>query len=207
MVHRSSFVPATAALIALVYLLSLSAVCEAASFEDTRCKCVCDKTWDASGKETRAVFTNTTRSEQCDCEHVVKPLAPFLSCSRCLCRTETRNTTTIKVVVIFIICVVSLLFVYMLFLLCLDPLIQRRPTSYQQHTNEESRGVPEEDMSSGPRTEDAAATTPTGAGPSPQAMSARQRSLLNMVSKEQKKWKGTVQEQRKNIYDRHSMLN
>lgn len=35
----------------------------------------------------------------------------------------------------------------------------------------------------------------------------RQRSIINRVSDEQKKWKGTVQEQRKNIYDRHSMLN
>lgn len=177
-----------------------------ASFEDTRCKCVCDKTWDASGMETRAVFTNTTRSEECDCEHVVKPLAPSLSCSRCLCRTETRNTTTIKVVVIFIICVVSLLFVYMLFLLCLDPLMQRRPGAgtYQQHTNEE------EELPSGPRTEDAADDMSNPSSPvesNPANMTARQRSLLGMVTNEQKKWKGTVQEQRKNIYDRHSMLN
>lgn len=42
-----------------------------------------------------------------------------------------------QVVVIFIICVVSLLFVYMLFLLCLDPLIQRRPPHYTEHTDEE----------------------------------------------------------------------
>ena len=40
-------------------------------------------------------------------------------------------------VVIFIICVVTLLFVYMLFLLCLDPLIQRRPAHYSEHTDEE----------------------------------------------------------------------
>jgi hypothetical protein len=185
-------------LLGLTFLYCALSCCEAASFEDTRCKCVCDKTWDATGKKTRAVFTNTTRSELCDCEHVVTPVAPHQPCARCLCRTETRNTTTIKVVVIFIICVVSLLFIYMLFLICLDPLIQRRPTSYQQHTNEE------EDMS-GVRPE--ASTSPT-VGATPTAdMSARQRSLLNMVQKEQKKWKGTVQEQRRNIYDRHSMLN
>lgn len=168
---------------------------QAASFEDTRCKCVCDKTWDASGKKTRAVFTNTTRSEYCDCEHVVHPISPLIPCSRCLCKTETRNTTTIKVVVIFIICVVLMLFVYMLFLLCLDPIIQRRPaSSYQQHTNEE------EDLSSD---RSASSSVPVlGA-----TADARQRSLINIVQKEQKKWKGTVVEQRKNIYDRHSMLN
>jgi len=198
-----------------------------ASFEDTRCKCVCDKTWDERGIETRAVFINTTRSEECDCEFVVKPLAPSLSCSRCLCRTETRNTTTIKVVVIFIICVVSLLFVYMLFLLCLDPLMQRRPGAgtYQQHTNEENSFSSSpldksinsatseenrEELPSGPRTEDAADDMSNPSSPvesNPANMTARQRSLLGMVTNEQKKWKGTVQEQRKNIYDRHSMLN
>ncbi|RUS71623.1 hypothetical protein EGW08_020615 [Elysia chlorotica] len=174
---------------------------QAASFEDTRCKCVCDKTWDASGKKTRAVFTNTTRSEYCDCEHVVHPISPLIPCSRCLCKTETRNTTTIKVVVIFIICVVLMLFVYMLFLLCLDPIIQRRPaSSYQQHTNEED-AVVEEDLSSD---RSAPSSTPVLGATSD---AARQRSLINIVQKEQKKWKGTVMEQRKNIYDRHSMLN
>lgn len=186
-------------ILSVFYLCDLSPGVEAASFEDTRCKCVCVKTWDAQGKKTRAVFTNTTRSELCDCEHVVSPVAPKILCSRCLCRTETRNTTTIKVVVIFIICVISLLFVYMLFLMCLDPIIQRRPTSYQQHTNEE---VNLEDMS-GTRSE-GPVTPPLGATSD---LSARQRSLLNIVQKEQKKWKGTVQEQRRNIYDRHSMLN
>lgn len=39
------------------------------------------------------------------------------------------------------------------------------------------------------------------------AAAARQRSLLNRMTDEQKKWKGTVQEQRRNIYDRHTMLN
>ena len=45
----------------------------------------------------------------------------------------------LQVVVIFVICIVSVLFVYMLFLLCLDPLIARRPptTAYQPQTNEE----------------------------------------------------------------------
>uniref|UniRef100_A0A2C9KR20 Transmembrane protein 9 n=1 Tax=Biomphalaria glabrata TaxID=6526 RepID=A0A2C9KR20_BIOGL len=195
----SFFFISTLAVIIFLNFWSSTGV-KASSFEDTRCKCVCDKTWDSEGKKTRAVFTNTTRSELCDCVHVVTPVAPKLPCSRCLCRTETRNTTTIKVVVIFIICVISLLFVYMLFLMCLDPIIQRRPTTYHQHTNEESRQPTEEDLS-GVRSEGASTPTVT------QDMSARQRSLLNIVQKEQKKWKGTVQEQRKNIYDRHSMLN
>ena len=36
---------------------------------------------------------------------------------------------------------------------------------------------------------------------------SRQSSVINFVSKEQKRWKSTVQEQRANIYDKHTMLN
>lgn len=43
----------------------------------------------------------------------------------------------LQVVVIIIICVIALLLVYMLFLLCLDPLIARRPAQYQEHIDEE----------------------------------------------------------------------
>ncbi|CAG5119154.1 unnamed protein product [Candidula unifasciata] len=193
-------------IIGLLYCLKLTnyiwqnRIVVAASFEDARCRCVCKKTWDDSGNKIRAVFTSNAGGEFCDCEHVVLPLVKQ-NCAHCLCSIENRNTTTIKVVVIFIICVVSLLFFYMLFLICLDPLIQRRPTSYQQHTNEE---VNLEDMS-GVRAEGDASPS-AGATPTSE-LSARQRSLLNIVQKEQKKWKGTVQEQRRNIYDRHSMLN
>lgn len=35
----------------------------------------------------------------------------------------------------------------------------------------------------------------------------RQKSVINYVSNEQKRWKSTVQEQRRNIYDKHTMLN
>jgi hypothetical protein len=42
-----------------------------------------------------------------------------------------------QVVVLIIICIVSLLVIYMLFLLCLDPLMNRRPKTYQEQQNEE----------------------------------------------------------------------
>jgi len=45
------------------------------------------------------------------------------------------------VVVIFIICVVGLLFLYMLFLLCLDPLMTRRPMAYTEQHNEQPEEV------------------------------------------------------------------
>jgi len=43
----------------------------------------------------------------------------------------------LQVVVIFIICTITLLVLYMLFLLCLDPFLSRRPKSYVEHRNEE----------------------------------------------------------------------
>jgi len=43
----------------------------------------------------------------------------------------------LQVVVIFIVCTVTLLVLYMLFLLCLDPFLSRRPKSYVEQRNEE----------------------------------------------------------------------
>jgi len=44
-----------------------------------------------------------------------------------------------QVVVIIVMWVVSLLVIYMLFLMCLDPLVNKRikSTAYQEHTNED----------------------------------------------------------------------
>ncbi|OWF50201.1 putative protein 2 isoform X2 [Mizuhopecten yessoensis] len=156
------------------------------SFEDKRCKCVCPKLVSNVTKNDQSVYIKDILDpEDCKCKHVVTNATDEL-CVQCECKYEERNTTTIKVVVIFIICVVSLLFVYMLFLLCLDPLIARRPTQYQQQTNEEDDHLSQ--MTSRPEL-------------------TRQRSIINRVTDEQKKWKGTVQEQRKTIYDRHALLN
>lgn len=59
-------------------------------------------------------------------------------CPRCECKYENRNTAIIKVVVIIVIWIISLLVVYMLFLICLDPLLNKRiKNSYQEHTNED----------------------------------------------------------------------
>lgn len=59
-------------------------------------------------------------------------------CPRCECKYENRNTAIIQYVVIIVIWVISLLVVYMLFLICLDPLLNKRiKNSYQEHTNED----------------------------------------------------------------------
>lgn len=59
-------------------------------------------------------------------------------CARCECKYENRNTTIIKVVVIIVIWVISILVIYMAFLIILDPLLNKRMKgSYQEHTNED----------------------------------------------------------------------
>lgn len=59
-------------------------------------------------------------------------------CPRCECKYENRNTTIIRYVVIIVIWVISILVVYMMFLIILDPLLNKRVKgNYQEHTNEE----------------------------------------------------------------------
>lgn len=59
-------------------------------------------------------------------------------CPRCECKYENRNTSVIKVVVVMVIWVISLLVVYMLFLILLEPLLNKRVKgNYQEHTNED----------------------------------------------------------------------
>lgn len=160
------------------------------SFEDARCKCVCPKVKkdENSTLNDKTVFISSNADPaNCNCAFVVKQSF----CSMCECKYENRNTTTIKVVVIIIICVTSLLLVYMSFLLCLDPLIARRPGAYQEHMDEDDQTV-----SQVPQFE---------SGMRPRL--GRQKSVINYVSDEQKRWKSTVQEQRRNIYDKHTMLN
>lgn len=77
----------------------------------------------------------------------------------------------------------------MLFLMCLDPLLNKRAKgSYLEHTNEEDD------------------TSSHEAGASSHAMGVR-GNVLNRVGHQQDKWKKQVREQRKNIYDKHTMLN
>lgn len=121
-------------------------------------------------------------------------------CPRCECVYENRNTTIIKVVVIIVIWVISLLACYMAFLSCLDPLLNKRVKSnYQEHTNEEedatAEGAP--GQSSGSANDSHQMNSLRGTG----------SNMLNRVGHQQDKWKRQVREQRRNIYDRHTMLN
>ncbi|KAK2707559.1 hypothetical protein QYM36_015311, partial [Artemia franciscana] len=118
-----------------------------AQYEDVRCKCVCPDTSVVNGTTSnRKLFIGNVPPTKCDCTNVVLPQVgqdivgkEQEFCPRCQCRYESRNTTTIKVVVIIVIWIISLLVIYMLFLVCLDPLClgKQRTTAYEEQTNEE----------------------------------------------------------------------
>lgn len=164
-------------------------------YEDARCKCVC--TIINGTQNYKKLYVANVPSNN-DCLGIeVPPIAPLDNstkvppCPQCQCRYESRNTTVIKVVVIIVIWIISLLVIYMLFLICLDPLLNKRvKSSYIEHTNEEE--------------ESGSASSP---GSSSHQMGVRGGNVLNRMGHQQDKWKRQVREQRKNIYDRHTMLN
>lgn len=203
----------------LILLLPV-ALCQ---YEDVRCKCICPSTSVVGNKsknglkqaspedpsqaksgQDRKLYIGNVSPLMCNCEGVVMPnvldptLKPAEFCPRCECKYETRNTRTIRVCVILIIWIVSLLTLYMGFLRCLDPLLNKRRTAvvkYEEHTNE--------DVTLGEFAPDGNLTSEE-----PQARTRRSGSgVLDKVGAQQDKWKRQVQEQRRNIYDKRTMLN
>lgn len=180
---------------AAALLIALSALPNAqAQYDDFRCKCVCPDLHVVNGTQSsRKLYVGNVPPSKCDCDNVILPQVSddykgkeLEFCPRCKCKYESRNTTIIKVVVIVVIWIISLLVIYMVFLMCLDPLLNKRATgSYQEHTDEE------EDVGGGPSSHPMIAST----------------GVLNRVGHQQDKWKRQVQEQRRNIYDKHTMLN
>ncbi|XP_076445202.1 proton-transporting V-type ATPase complex assembly regulator TMEM9-like [Babylonia areolata] len=181
---------------------------EQSSFEDERCVCACPRSLCPNG--TGPIFIKMIPPNDCVCELVVPQFQSSRDlCHFCSCKHEIRNTTTIKVVVIFIICVVTLLSIYMLFLMCLDPFIQQRQSSYAPIIDDD---VTMDNMASLQRPRQTGESTAQGPAAAAGLVArggalSRQTSLLSRVSSEQQKWKGTVEEQRRNIYHHHSMLN
>ncbi|XP_013776569.1 uncharacterized protein CG1161-like isoform X2 [Limulus polyphemus] len=160
-------------------------------YSDIRCKCVCPSTEVVNGSKTeRNLYIGNVPPDECNCDGVVLSQIGYdlknkerEFCPRCECHYESRNTTTIRVVVIIIIWAVSLLVVYMLFLMCLDPLLNKKRSTYEEYRDEEEPVSPVTPHQS---------PTPT---------------VFNRVGQQQDKWKRQVQEQRRHIYDRHTMLN
>jgi len=177
-----------------VLLLFASFASINAQYEDRRCICVCPQPPGANAsKSVGMVFNYPVPPEKCNCEDAVLPNL-FVDmkghenefCPRCDCKYESRNTTIIKVVVMLMTWVLSMLILYMIFLQCLEPLLNKKRAQYQHQTNEEE--LSEQPVEA------------------PQEMQ-RPQNVLGRVGHEQNKWKRQVMEQRRNIYDRHAMLN
>jgi hypothetical protein len=182
---------------------------------DTRCSCKCPETGQVdmtieNSHPARKIYISThVNATDCDCEHVVQPVLNLNQaqmdkfCPRCDCKHEKRSLTIIKVVIIIVLWVVCILIVYMLFLLALEPLIKGRAgvsraggmASYQ----------PQADEPSGDE---------QGEGGTPLRTYGRQasggrgvRDMVGQLGHSQDRWKRQVEIQRRNIYDRHTMLN
>jgi len=204
-------------LLAVVVLLSHATTITAYEHVDNRCSCKCpevetmvkdpDMIIDWPG---RKIYINSTVSPtDCDCEHVVKPVLGLDQeqvdkfCPRCVCQHETRSVTTIKVVVIIILWVMSILIIYLGFLICVDPMLGGkgfRPTvrsnPYQQHQDEDSIN---DDSAHNIDNDTPMSQYNRGSlGP---------RSVVNRVRSDQERWKRQVEIQRSSVYDRHTMLN
>jgi len=176
-------------------------VCNA-QYEDKRCLCVCPLPEGVNGSKTNGmVFNHPLPPDKCNCRDAVLPNLPYdvrgrenEFCPRCDCKYESRNTTTIKVVVILVMWVIMVLVVYMGFLQCLEPLISKRRGPIGQYLHQTN----EEDL---PNDSDSTSQEPA------QLMRVRPHNVLGRVGHHQTRWKQQVMEQRRNIYDRHTMLN
>ncbi|KAF7495191.1 Transmembrane protein 9 [Sarcoptes scabiei] len=184
-------------------------------YEDVRCKCICpvpSVVSNSTNGTTRRLYIKNVLPNQCNCDFVVLPqLTSDVQskakefCPRCECKYESRDTSIIRFFVIFIIGVISFLVVYMIFLMILDPWIHKRSSlnSYKCFNEEVSL---EEPNQSGEISEDPNSKHQMSSLQSPEA-SPRASGVLNRVGHSQTKWKRQVKEQRKNIFDNHTILN
>uniref|UniRef100_A0A183BMT0 AAA domain-containing protein n=1 Tax=Globodera pallida TaxID=36090 RepID=A0A183BMT0_GLOPA len=125
-----------------------------ANFEDTRCRCTCPSTEYFSSKNKtsaehyRRYYTKTNlNSANCNTQAVVKQvvlndvdasrLDAFLA--NCNCRFESRNSLLLKVVVIFVICVLLGLGSYMMYLVVVEPMLRREQPfiPYRRHGDDD----------------------------------------------------------------------
>ncbi|ALC47251.1 CG1161 [Drosophila busckii] len=172
---------------------------------------------------------NTSSTPECACAGALLPQVgtngkELPICAECKCSHVARNTTLIKVVVIIVIWIISILVIYMLFLMLLDPLLNKRvkASNYQEHTNEDVHnrhskyaGIkysPLAEVDHADEDEDDHDDYPLAQldEPTPMPASTNNQELnarANVLNRGMDKWKRQVREQRRHIYDRHTMLN
>lgn len=123
-------------------------------------------------------------------------------CPRCECKYESRNLTTIKWVITATVCVITCLTTYMIFLIAVEYFNNNGSRrSYDEQINEE---VSMDDQSG-----DAAANREHSINSLDDVaiLPPSSKNVINRVNQQQSKWKKQIIEQRKNIYDKHTMLN
>ncbi|ESO04896.1 hypothetical protein HELRODRAFT_191505 [Helobdella robusta] len=196
----------------ILILMMLFVIITKAQYDDVRCKCVClpKHPLDNSTNTTRKIFVKSFHEPSfCKCENVVpEKLQSDNFCVKCDCQWQRRNTATIKVVVIFIVCVVSLLVMYMIFLLCLDPLLnkQMRANYEQQEDTISTSDAINSRLSQVFSQSDKGSSSRSTSRQRPGVIT-RVKEEMKKVQGEQERWKDTVDEQRQHIYVKHTMLN
>ena len=191
-----------------IYHVSVYFVC---SFEYDNCIIVLFSPDDLIGDRRTIYINSTVTPEQCTCPNVVLIHLNLTAteadsfCPRCQCKYQTRSLTVIKVVVILVLWVCCLLLFYMAFLSILEPILSKkrgiglpglsnRNIGYTEHHDAVAAAAESDDI--GTDSEATQMRTYQGA-----------EGVINRLGSQQSRWKLQVQEQRRNIYDRHAMLN
>jgi len=200
--------------------------------QDSRCNCVCPdpslvglpNTAEFENikiqkaiEDRRTIYINSTVSpDQCNCHSVVlihlnlNESQADSFCPRCNCKYQTRSLTVIKVVVILVIWVISLLLFYMAFLSILEPMLSKKRGLGLPASIRGGQGVAYSEHHDTIAESDDVGASQESDGDATQMNRIRNRGaegVINRLGTQQSKWKRQVQEQRRNIYDRHSMLN
>lgn len=115
-------------IIAIIFVLCVRL--QQAQYDDVRCKCICPPPLNRTVSDTKKVYVKPLPPIDCDCKHVVSGLptdqcAQNDFCLRCKCSYESRNTTSVKIGVVFVICVVSLLLAYTGVWYCLEIFVHK----------------------------------------------------------------------------------
>lgn len=158
--------------------------------------------------DARKLYIDNVPPQHCNCDWMVLPKLEQAYqnkskelCPRCECKYESRNLTIIKWAITVTVCAITCLTIYMMFLIAVEYLnANSSRRSYDEQINEE---VSMDDQSS-----DAAANRQRSIGSLDDVtILPPTKNVINRVNQQQSKWKKQIIEQRKNIYDRHTMLN
>jgi hypothetical protein len=94
------------------------------------------------------------------------------------------------------------------FLMLLDPLLHKtRRSEYEEQVNDIGDTELEDQAAGGSESRPSRSESMTAITSSGMPITTGRKNLVNRAEQQHAKWKKQVQEQRKNIYDDHTMLN